>query len=49
VMRESVTTVEPTAMLEEIDSALDRDAAVLVVKGGETIGIITDADVAARV
>lgn len=49
VMRESVTTVEPTAMLEEIDSALDRDAAVLVVKGGETVGIITDTDVAARV
>ncbi|SFR68542.1 CBS domain-containing protein [Halogeometricum limi] len=48
VMRESITTVEPNATLEEIDSSLDHNAAVLVVEGGQTVGIITEADVAAR-
>ncbi|MFB6091977.1 MAG: CBS domain-containing protein [Haloquadratum sp.] len=48
VMHESVTTVERSATLEEIDAALDHHAAVLVVEGGETIGIVTEADVAAH-
>ena len=48
VMRESVMAVEPAATLEEIDTALDHHAAVLVVEGGETIGIVTEADVAAH-
>ena len=48
VMRESITTVEPAATLEEIDSSLDHHSAVLVVEGGQTVGIITEADVAAR-
>jgi len=49
VMSESVSSVEPDATLEEINSYLDRHRAVLVVEGGEAIGIITEADVAARV
>jgi predicted transcriptional regulator len=48
VMREAITTVEPEATLEEIDSSLDHHSAVLVVGGGRTVGIITEADVAAR-
>ncbi|MFB6252158.1 MAG: CBS domain-containing protein [Halobellus sp.] len=48
VMRESVTTAEPSATLEEIDAALDHHSAVLVVEGGETVGIVTEADVAAH-
>nr|WP_191453916.1 CBS domain-containing protein [Halogeometricum sp. CBA1124] len=48
VMREAITTVEPEATLEEIDSSLDHHSAVLVVGGGQTVGIITEADVAAR-
>jgi predicted transcriptional regulator len=48
VMRESYTTVEPTATLEEIDAYLDHNAAILVVESGQTVGIITEADVAAR-
>ena len=49
VMREATTTVEPSATLEEIDSALDHHDAVLVVKNGNTVGMSTEADVAARV
>ncbi|MUV89929.1 CBS domain-containing protein [Halapricum sp. CBA1109] len=49
VMHESITTVEPTATFDEVDSALDHKAAVLVVEGGRTIGIITDADIAAHI
>ncbi|ELZ34191.1 XRE family transcriptional regulator [Halogeometricum pallidum JCM 14848] len=48
VMREAITTVEPAATLEEIDSSLDHHSAVLVVEGGQTVGIVTEADVAAR-
>ncbi|RDI70417.1 CBS domain-containing protein [Halopelagius longus] len=48
VMRESYTTVEPTATLEEIDAYLDHNAAILVVEGGQTVGIVTEADVAAH-
>jgi len=49
VMHESITTVEPDATLEEIDTYLDHHDAVLVVESGETVGIITDADIAANV
>ncbi|ADQ67237.1 CBS domain-containing protein [Halogeometricum borinquense] len=49
VMREAITTVEPAATLEEIDSSLDHHSAVLIVEGGQTVGIITEADIAARV
>jgi len=49
VMHESITTVEPDATLEEIDTYLDHHDAVLVVDSGETVGIITDADIAAHV
>ncbi len=48
VMRESVTTVEPEATLEEIDTYLNHTDAVLVVEHGHLVGIITEADVARR-
>lgn len=46
VMREAISTVEPDALLDTIDAHLDHNDAVLVVEGGETIGIITATDVA---
>ncbi|AWB26950.1 CBS domain-containing protein [Halococcoides cellulosivorans] len=49
VMHESITTVEPSATVEEIDTYLDHHDAVLVVEDGATTGIITDADIAAHV
>lgn len=49
VMHESITTVEPDATLDEIDTYLDHHDAVLVVEGGKTVGIVTDADIAAHV
>jgi predicted transcriptional regulator len=49
VMHESITTVEPDATLDEIDTYLDHHDAVLVVEGGNTVGVITDADIAAHV
>lgn len=49
VMHESITTVEPDATLEAIDTYLDHHDAVLVVEDGETVGIITDADIARHV
>lgn len=49
VMHESITTVEPDATLDEIDTYLDHHDAVLVVDGGKTVGVITDADIAAHV
>jgi predicted transcriptional regulator len=48
-MRESFTTVEPDATIDEVDSYLDRHDAVLVMKDGTTVGIITDADIAAQI
>ena len=48
VMHESVTTVERDATLDEIDAYLDRHRAVIVVESGRAIGIVTEADVAAR-
>ena len=49
VMHESLTTVEPDEPLDAVDAHLDHNDAVLVVEGGETIGIITEADVASHV
>jgi len=49
VMHEAITTVEPDATLDEIDAHLDHNDAVLVVEGGETVGIITEADIARHI
>ena len=49
VMHESIALVEPDATIDEIDAYLNHNAAVLVVEGGETVGIITEADIAAHV
>jgi predicted transcriptional regulator len=46
VMHESISTVEPDASVDTVDAALDHNDAVLVVEGGETTGIITEADIA---
>lgn len=48
-MAESFPTVSPDATLEEVTSLLDHYKAVLVTDSGETLGLITGADVAARV
>ena len=47
-MRESFPTVARTATLDEVTSLLDHYEAVMVTEAGETIGIVTEADVAAR-
>ncbi|MEF8773509.1 MAG: CBS domain-containing protein [Halobacteriales archaeon] len=49
VMHESIATEEPSATLSEVDAHLDHHRAVLVVSGGELVGIVTEADVAAAV
>jgi predicted transcriptional regulator len=49
VMSESFPTVSEDATLEEISSLLDHYKAVMVTESGETVGIITEADVAAHV
>ena len=49
VMNESLTTVEPDAPIDAVDAHLDHNDAVLVVTGGETVGIITEADIARHV
>ena len=46
VMHESITTVEPGTPRDAVDAHLDHSDAVLVVEDGETVGIITEADVA---
>ncbi|MFB6297178.1 MAG: CBS domain-containing protein [Salinirussus sp.] len=46
VMGEAITTVEPSATLDAVDGHLDHHDAVLVVENGETVGIVTEADVA---
>jgi predicted transcriptional regulator len=48
VMSESFPTVSLDATLDEISSLLDHYKAVMVTDDGETVGIITQADVAAR-
>lgn len=47
VMSESFPTVSTSATLDEIGSLLDHYKAVMVTEGGQTVGIITEADVAA--
>jgi len=49
VMSESFPTVSQDASEDEISSLLDHYKAVMVTDDGETVGIITQADVAARV
>lgn len=49
VMNESISTVEPDATIDAIDAHLDHNDAVLVVKGGQTVGIITEADIARHI
>lgn len=46
VMHEAVSTVEPDTPIDAVDAHLDHNDAVLVVKDGETIGVITEADIA---
>lgn len=46
VMREAISTVEPDALIDTVDSHLDHNDAVLVVEDGETVGIMTGADIA---
>lgn len=48
-MGESFPSVSPDASLDEVTSLLDHYKAVVATEGGETLGIITGADVAARV
>ncbi|MEF8822402.1 MAG: CBS domain-containing protein [Halovenus sp.] len=49
VMHESITTVEPDATIDAIDAHLDHNDAVLVVEDGQTVGIITEADIARHI
>ena len=49
VMNEAITTVEPDATIDEVDAHLDHNDAVLVVEDGETVGIITEADIARHI
>ena len=48
-MHEAISTVEPETTIDAVDAALDHNDAVLVVEAGETIGIITEADIARHV
>lgn len=48
VMSESFPTVSENATLDEISNLLDHYKAVIVTAEGETVGIITQADVAAQ-
>jgi len=49
IKRDAVASVEPDATLDEINDYLNHNAAVLVVEGGSTVGIITEADIAAHI
>jgi predicted transcriptional regulator len=46
VMSESFPTVARDATVDEVRNLLDHYKAVMVTEGGETIGIITEADIA---
>jgi predicted transcriptional regulator len=48
VMQESITTVERSATVDEVDAYLDHHDAVLVVERGQLVGIVTEADLAAQ-
>jgi predicted transcriptional regulator len=45
-MSESFPTVARDATVDEVRNLLDHYKAVMVTEGGETIGIITEADIA---
>lgn len=47
-MAESFPTVSPNGTLEELRSLLEHYEAVMVTEEGQTVGIITEADIAAR-
>jgi predicted transcriptional regulator len=47
VMSESFPTVGANATVDEVRNLLDHYTAVMVTDGGETVGIITEADIAA--
>mgnify|MGYP000055189128 CR=1 FL=1 len=47
-MAESFPTVSPEATLDVVQSYLEHATAVMVTDDGRTVGLITDADVAAR-
>ncbi|GAB3026661.1 CBS domain-containing protein [Natronobiforma cellulositropha] len=47
-MDESFPTVSKDATLDEISNLLDHYKAVMITQGGQTVGIITEADLAAR-
>mgnify|MGYP000648692741 CR=1 FL=1 len=49
VRRESIASVELDATIDEINDYLNHNDAVLVVADGETVGIITEADIAAHI
>ncbi len=48
VMSESFPTVALDATVDEIRNLLDHYKAVIVTEGGETVGIITEADIASH-
>ncbi|MFP8957964.1 CBS domain-containing protein [Natrialbaceae archaeon A-CW3] len=47
-MAESFPTVSKDATLDEISNLLDHYKAVMITEAGQTVGIITEADLAAR-
>lgn len=47
-MAESFPTVSKDATLDEISNLLEHYKAVVITEAGETVGIITEADIAAR-
>ena len=47
-MSESFPTVSKETTLDELTSLLEHYKAVMVTEGGETVGIITEADITAR-
>ncbi|WP_247728651.1 CBS domain-containing protein [Halovivax limisalsi] len=47
-MAESFPTVSKDATLDEVSNLLDHYKAVMITDAGETVGIITEADLAAR-
>ena len=49
LMSESFPTVAPSATLSEVGTLLNHYKAVIVTDEGETVGIITQADIAARI
>jgi len=48
LMSESFPTVAKDATVDEVGNLLDHYKAVMVTEGGEAVGIITDADIAAH-